>query len=145
MKCDGCTLCCKLLSISWMNSPEGEYCKECDQDIGCKIWENVPEYCKEYKCAYNQAENIDEKYRPDKCGIIFEKATDSIFYGTVDNDIAVLGRTANEQIEQMLAKGFSVVLKMTRIKSFLILNAESKTTEDVWKEIKEAAWQHQII
>lgn len=36
MKCGDCTLCCKLLDISWMNSPVNEYCKECDINIGCK-------------------------------------------------------------------------------------------------------------
>lgn len=145
MKCDGCTLCCKLIDIPWMDSPEGEYCKECKPGIGCNIWKNVPEDCKLYKCAYRQAESVDIKYRPDRCGIIFEKATDTIFYGTIDNDIIVLDEVANEQIEQFLNKGFSVVLRYLGVPTCYVFNTEDRTAEDVWKEIKEAAWQHQAI
>lgn len=143
MKCDGCTLCCKLLDIYWMDSPKGEYCKECEPEVGCEIWENVPEDCKKYKCAYNQAEGIDIKYRPDNCGVIFEKATDTIFYGTIDDNVMVLGDTANEQIGIFLKKGFSVVLRYLGTPTPLVFNTEDRTAEDVWKEIKEAAWQHQ--
>ena len=73
MECGGCTLCCKLLNIDWMNSPAGEYCKECEKGVGCKIFDHVPKKCLEFKCAYNQMEKVSIDLRPDNCDVIFER------------------------------------------------------------------------
>jgi hypothetical protein len=127
-----------------MGSPPGEYCKECEIGSGCKIWKNVPKHCKSYKCFYRQMENLDPKYRPDRTGIVFEKATDTIFYGTIDNDLSTLNDVANEMIKIFLDRGFSVVLNRSDADMPFVFNTEGRTAEDVWKEIKEAAWQHQL-
>ena len=145
MECDGCTLCCKMLNIAWMDSPEGEYCKECEPDIGCKIWENVPEDCKKYKCLYNQLDNLDIVYRPDFCGVVFEKATETIIYGIIDDDVAMLNDDANNMIGTFLSKGYSVVLRSLESEPLFIFEAEGRTAHEVFKEIKEAAWQHKKI
>lgn len=145
MECDGCTLCCKLLPVPWMDSPEGEYCKECEPEIGCKIWENVSEYCKKYRCLYNQLNNMDVMYRPDYCGIVFEKATDTIIYGIIDDDVETLNDDANDMISAFLTKGYSVVLRTFHTEPLFIFEAEGRTAQEVFEEIKEAAWQHQAI
>jgi len=121
MKCDGCTLCCKVLPVPWMNSPQGEYCKECEPNKGCKIWETVPEDCKKYKCFYNRIESLDSKYRPDNCGIVFERATKTIFYGTIDSDISMLNNVANKMIKFFVSEGFSVVLKHLKTEPVFII------------------------
>jgi hypothetical protein len=127
-----------------MDSPAGSYCRECYPGVGCKIWENVPENCKKYKCLYNQF-NIDIKYRPDYCGIVFEKATETIIYGTIDDDVITLSEDANEMIGIFLSKGFSVVLRSLETEPFFIFEADGRTAHEVFKEIKEAAWRHQAI
>jgi len=58
MECGNCTICCKILDIPWMDSPAGEYCKECNEGIGCKIYNTAPKDCLGFKCAYNQVDNI---------------------------------------------------------------------------------------
>lgn len=61
MECDGCTLCCELLNIPWMDSPPGELCKHCN-GTGCDIYDTAPKDCLLYECAYVQM---------DKASIIF--------------------------------------------------------------------------
>jgi hypothetical protein len=123
-----------------MDSPAGESCKECNVGVGCKIYDIAPEDCKKYKCFYNRIENLDIKFRPDKCGIIFERATDSIFHGIIDNDILMLNNVANEMIEAFVNKGFSVVLKTLNTEPCFIFNTKDRTANEVFKEIKEATW-----
>jgi hypothetical protein len=138
MECNGCTICCKVLDVPWMNSPKGFYCKECDPGIGCKIWENVPEDCKSFACAYQQIDNINIEYRPDKCGIVFEKATDTIFLGTIDQVLNEFNDTVHKMIQIFLDKGFSVILKHTFLRHPILFNTEDRTPDSVWDEYKGA-------
>ena len=137
MECDGCTLCCKVLDIPWMDSPRGFYCKECEPDVGCKIWDTVSEDCKNFSCAYRSIDKIDIKYRPDKCGVVFEKATDTIFFGTIDPHLNDLNETVINQINSFLAKGFSCVLQHAWLPNPIVFNTEDRTSDDVWNELKE--------
>ena len=109
MKCDGCTLCCKLLDIDWMDSPAGEYCKECEPGVGCKIYKNAPDKCLKFRCAYNQMEKASIDMRPDKCGVIFERL-DDIIIGTVDPEVERLNENVLGQLEYFKDEGFSLVL-----------------------------------
>jgi len=84
MECDGCTLCCKLLDIPWMDSPSGHVCKFCEIGVGCRIYDKAPKDCLEFKCAYAQMEKANIKMRPDHCHVIFEKMADDMIYGTLD-------------------------------------------------------------
>lgn len=142
MKCDGCTLCCKLLNIPNV-SKEGEWCQHCDKGIGCKIHDTdeYPDDCKKYKCSYSFApRSINPELRPDKCGVVFELATDNIFYGTVDTDF-IMNDVVKNQILTFLDKGFSVVLRHLELKAPIIFNAENTTSENVFEELKEI-WSH---
>ncbi len=143
MNCSGCTLCCKLLRIPWMDSPESEYCRECESEVGCKIWEDRPEGCRSFGCSYYNVEKANENLRPDRCGIIFEKATKDIFFGTVDDNIVVLNEIVNVQINKFLDEGFSIILRHPQLKKPYILAAEGKTANDIWEEAKEA-WSHRV-
>ena len=111
MECDGCTLCCKLLNIPWMDSPAGEYCRECEPGVGCKIYDNAPKDCLDFYCAYNQVEKVSKNLRPDKCGVIFERF-DDIMFGTIDPEKNQLSKDIVGQIEFFILEGFSIVLVM---------------------------------
>lgn len=68
--CGECTACC-----TWMigeaygnkfgNGISCKFLKEC----GCGIYEDRPQVCKGYQCAWSQS-LFPEEMRPDKCGII---------------------------------------------------------------------------
>ena len=141
MDCNGCTACCKLLRIPWMDSPEGKYCRECEPDVGCKIWEDRPEECKSFRCSYYNVKKVNENLKPQNCGVVFEKATKDIFFGTIDVDIVVLDKFVNIQITKFLEKGFSIILTHPKFKEPYILTVKGKTEKEVWEEAKEA-WSH---
>ena len=136
MECDGCTLCCTLLNIHWFDSLAGEDCSFCDVGVGCTIFDDVPEDCKNYSCLYNQAEKCSENIRPDKCGVIFEKVTDEIFIGTVDYRLQKLNNDAKGQIISLMNEGFSVVLLSLR-RTPIVHNANGHDKEEVWSIIKK--------
>ena len=132
MKCDGCTLCCELLNIPWVNSPAGELCKHCNVGLGCNIFDAVDEDCKDYQCAYFQMDNVSTDLRPDKCGVLFEKVSNLLFVGIIDpkhkfKDIV------KDQISDFLNNGYSVILKNKE--KPIIINTKDRTKESVWFEL----------
>lgn len=108
MNCDGCTLCCYLLDIPWMNSPSGKQCKNCLPD-GCSLYPNIPKDCMAFRCAYNQMKKCDVKFRPDKCHIIFEKMSNNMMYGTQDPRYKI-SDIAKKQISAFHREGMTVII-----------------------------------
>jgi hypothetical protein len=137
MDCNGCTLCCKLLKIDWMDSPAGVYCKECHPGKGCKIWVNIPKKCSEFGCAYNQMKKVSPNMRPDNCGVIFERIADDVFIGTISSDEIKLSDDANGQIQAFLKDGFSMILFHQRIKKPFIYPGKNHTPQQVWDILME--------
>lgn len=137
MKCDGCTECCKLLDVPWMNSPAGELCKECDEGKGCRIYDTAPKKCLEFSCCYNQMKKVSMDLRPDKCEVVFEKITDDVFIGTLNPDQKKIQDVVKGQIDFFLQEGFSVALFNPKLKTPLIYPAQDYTAEQVWNIIQE--------
>lgn len=136
MDCDGCTLCCKLLNIEWMDSPAGEYCKECEPGKGCGIYHSRPEKCKEYHCAYSQMNKVSSDLRPDKCAIIFERLNDDIFIGTVEPGKRI-SLAAKGQLDSFFNQGFSIVLFNQRMKKPFILPVPGRSKKDIWNTVQK--------
>ncbi len=115
-KCNGCTLCCYLFNIPNLNKNSNTECYYCN-NIGCSIYNNRPDYCKGFNCAYLQQKNPDIRLRPDKCGVVFEKINDWLFHGTMD-DRNQFSDTAKAQISAFNKQGYSVVIKLKDKKYF---------------------------
>lgn len=69
-ECGDCTICCTwLVGESYGNSFGcGKSCKFLEENK-CGIYDDRPEACKNYQCAWSQHLLLEEM-RPDKCGII---------------------------------------------------------------------------
>ncbi len=63
-ECDGCTLCCKVLSIDVLEKPAGTWCANCDIGKGCKIYASRPGNCVAFQCAYLIDPDLDERWKP---------------------------------------------------------------------------------
>lgn len=135
MECGDCTLCCKLLDISWMDSPVNQYCQQCNIDIGCSIFENAPQKCLDFSCGYNEWDKVSEGLRPDKCGVIFEKITENIFHGLQDPDTDMTD-IAGRQINSFLQQGFSVYLTTPFKEESTIYVAEGDLAKDIYSTIQ---------
>lgn len=68
--CDGCTLCCKLLSIEELSKPRLKWCEHCDVRKGCKIYDRRPPECKNFYCNYLLDDRIEENWNPLKSKMV---------------------------------------------------------------------------
>lgn len=93
-----------------MDSPVGTCCEACQQGVGCKIFDRADIRCKDFRCAYNQAERAPLGLRPDKCKVIFERMTDTIMHGTLHPKHQLSG-VASNQVRAFLGQGFSVIIE----------------------------------
>lgn len=137
MKCDGCTLCCELLNIPWMDSPADELCKHCNGK-GCDIYDTAPKDCLDYQCSYLQMEQVSINMRPDKCGVIFEKLTNKLFVGNIDPKQTKPKEIVMKQITSFLNDGYSVILYHKKITKPIIFNTKDRSKESVVFEFKVA-------
>ncbi len=119
-KCDGCTLCCYLFNIPELDKDSSTECYYCDGK-GCTIYNNRPDYCKGFNCAYLQQRNPNIKLRPDKCGVVFEKINDQLFHGTMD-ERNPFSKTARGQIVSFNNQGYSVVIKLKDKEYYFLIN-----------------------
>lgn len=135
--CGECSLCCKLIEVPNL-APAGEWCPHCEpgrKEGGCTIHENRPEYCKGFHCFW-RAESWPDKYRPDKCHVIFEAlpgvytiliSVDPIKPDAWKNVIGV--------IEKLRKKGRPLVLKTINDSKMFIPDGWNQ--QDVLREIKQ--------
>lgn len=103
-ECGGCTVCCDLFPVPQLDKEANQKCIHCQG--GCLIHETRPQACRDFNCAYIQS-NSPEDLRPDRCGVVFEKVSDRIFYGTAWKKMT---ERAQGQVRAFLGQGFSVVL-----------------------------------
>jgi hypothetical protein len=50
--CGSCTLCCKVLAITELGKPQGEWCRHCAIGSGCRIYDRRPSECRSFHCGY---------------------------------------------------------------------------------------------
>lgn len=68
--CDECNICCILPSVKAFDKPIREPCKFlCDN---CTIYDNRPDECKSYECAWLHGLFAEDDLRPDKCGLLID-------------------------------------------------------------------------
>lgn len=107
MECGGCTLCCELLPVQWLNKPVNVMCAYCDH--GCTIQDTKDQECKDFNCMYAQVKGIPVDLRPDNCKVIFEKHPDNLIIATLDARYE-LSETAKKQIASFVKQGYTVRL-----------------------------------
>lgn len=62
--CDGCTMCCKVMSIDELEKPEGVWCTYCAVGRGCKIYSERPPSCQAFQCGYLMMPGMGEHWFP---------------------------------------------------------------------------------
>lgn len=69
--CGECTACCKTHRIVALQKPQGKWCPHCSIGVGCKIYDQRPEECREYGCEWIQGSGLESE-RPDKIGVVVD-------------------------------------------------------------------------
>jgi hypothetical protein len=68
--CGGCTYCCTVVGVNELNKPAGTKCDHCNVGVGCTIYEERPESCRTFHCAWVYGVG-NEDARPDRSRVIF--------------------------------------------------------------------------
>jgi hypothetical protein len=83
--CDGCALCCKVLSVEELRKPACKWCaeiKRSEHGRSCGIYEARPESCRIFQCMWLLDEKMQPGLRPDRCHVVF--AMDDYLNGPYD-------------------------------------------------------------
>ena len=139
VECDGCTLCCKLSNVPYMSSPQGEYCLKCRPDVGCTIHKSRPEDCKIFQCAYSQMEKVNFYMRPDKCGIMFEKISDTLILGTIDGKIDEMSKFVKGQITSFGNEGISTMVQQFNTFKWVCFTVPGAKQNDIIRALEDKA------
>ena len=62
--CGSCTLCCKLIGVTELEKPAGEWCKHCEVGKGCKIYAERPETCSAWHCGWRMLPFLSDVWYP---------------------------------------------------------------------------------
>lgn len=137
MECGTCTLCCKLLNIEETLSKPGYYCKYCKENIGCDIYDDRPEACKIFECAWKQMEHVGIELRPDLCGVLFEKWSNTVMLGitVINNPLLDL---IFRQIKGFNGEGISVLMINYKVKTRIFHLADGHTKDFVKDEMNRS-------
>ena len=87
--CGECLACCFHFTIDDppVKKNDKEWCVNCEQGFGCKIYQARPKTCSEFRCWWLRSQDRNDRMplalRPDRCGVIFT-------VDTVNNDPLVI-------------------------------------------------------
>jgi hypothetical protein len=70
--CGDCIACCvlPLIDSPELQKPEGVICPNCTGK-GCAIYDNRPQVCRTFNCAWKRIRSMPLETRPDKLGVMF--------------------------------------------------------------------------
>jgi len=68
--CDGCTMCCKLLSVAELDKEPVTWCALCNVKAGCSEYERRPTECRDFYCGYLLDPLLDERWKPSLCKLV---------------------------------------------------------------------------
>src|SRR5262245_30153091 len=68
--CDGCTMCCKLLSVAELDKEPVTWCRLCDAKAGCNAYAQRPTECRDFYCRYLLDPALDDRWKPSHCKLV---------------------------------------------------------------------------
>ena len=68
--CDGCTMCCKVIGVTMIGKPRGQWCPHCDVGKGCGVYQTRPSACRNFSCRFLADLELGEIWRPCNSGLV---------------------------------------------------------------------------
>jgi hypothetical protein len=76
-ECGSCTSCCTLLEVTEVGTAVNEWCKHCEAGKGCTIYDQRPQMCRSFSCAWLQG-HLDDNWYPEKAGMVVHFSQDAV-------------------------------------------------------------------
>jgi hypothetical protein len=68
--CGSCTLCCKVLTIEELQKPAGIYCSHCKVGVGCGIYAERFDVCRNFMCAWTYSTTMGPELKPEVTHVV---------------------------------------------------------------------------
>jgi hypothetical protein len=69
--CGTCTECCRMMMVPELDKPAWILCSHCATGVGCKIYPDRPQSCRDFLCGWLQAPYMGPDLKPEKCHVVF--------------------------------------------------------------------------
>jgi hypothetical protein len=76
-ECGSCTSCCTLLEVTEVGTAVNEWCKHCEAGKGCTIYDQRPQMCRSFSCAWLQG-HLDDDWYPERAGMVVHFSQDAV-------------------------------------------------------------------
>lgn len=76
-QCGSCSACCTMLEVTAVGKSANEWCKHCDAGKGCTIYDDRPQMCRSFSCAWLQG-HLDDDWFPEKAGMVVHFSQDAV-------------------------------------------------------------------
>ena len=70
--CGPCTLCCKVMGVTELEKPRGQWCAHCKIGSGCGIYSERPNVCRDFYCSYLISPMLGEHWFPGRSKMVVE-------------------------------------------------------------------------
>lgn len=120
-ECGECTACCVVLLIDDENfkKPADQVCSNLMKKGGCKIYSKRPSVCLDWYCAWRFMAQLNEKWRPDRSGILLRSDENGIIFQPIRDPKDVLtNERAIELIGGGVAQGIPISISIPTQKGF---------------------------
>ena len=68
-ECGSCNLCCDILEVKAVDKPINQLCRHWEAGKGCVIYDERPQMCRSFSCAWWQG-HFDDDWFPPKAGLV---------------------------------------------------------------------------
>jgi Fe-S-cluster containining protein len=76
-QCGSCNKCCDILEVAAVDKPVNHLCKHWETGKGCTIYDDRPQMCRSFNCAWVLGHLSDEWF-PEKSGIVVHFSQDAV-------------------------------------------------------------------
>ncbi len=138
-ECGECVVCCYVCEVPELQKPLNSLCKHCTVGQGCKIYEMRPQSCRTYNCVWKEGGISDERLRPDRCGVLFDRVGKFLVAITGEGNRGAWKQpVVQEEIKQHLENGTPVIAREGNGEQWHALVPANMRSEEVVDGFKKA-------
>jgi hypothetical protein len=93
--CGSCTQCCRLLHVPELDKPAWVNCPNCALGVGCKIYSERPQSCRDFVCGWLSIPDMGPDLKPDRCHVMLYQSDAYTMVANVDPDWPEAWRAPN--------------------------------------------------